>query len=52
MAEPNDGWPRHLPWAYVSLGRVPMADGINGNLDKTTDWKRVGSDRLAPRIRY
>ncbi len=41
VVQTTDGWPRHVHWAQQALAEAALEPGINGDLDRITDWDRV-----------
>lgn len=36
-----DGWPRHMHWAQQAVAEAVLESGIDGDLDRVTDWTKV-----------
>ena len=52
VMDTTDGWPRHVHWAQQALAEAALEPGINGNLDRITDWDRVQARSDALRHGY
>ena len=52
LADPAEGWPRHLHCIQEVLGRALLADGVDGRLDQIEDWETVQENSLRLRDMY
>ena len=52
LTEPTEGWPRHLHWALIALARAALAKGIDGELDRITDWGELERESQLSRSDY
>ncbi len=41
VMDTTDGWPRHVHWMQRALAEAALEPGVNGDLDRITDWGRV-----------
>ncbi len=48
LMKTTDGWPRHIHWAQQALAEAFLAEGVEGDADRITDWASVQarSDQL------
>ena len=52
LADPAEGWPRHLHCVQEALGHALLADGVDGHLDQIEDWETVQESSLRLRDLY
>ncbi len=48
LVRTTDGWPRHVHWAQQALTEAVLEPGVEGDLDRITDWDalQARSDEL------
>ena len=52
LAKHTDGWPRHLHWVLIAIAKAALAKGIDGELDRITDWDELERESQQSRNDY
>lgn len=52
LAKPTEGWPRHLHWALIAIGKAALIKGIDGKLDRIENWNTIETESRKSRIDY
>ena len=52
LVQPTDGWPRHLHWVLIALAKAALSKGIDGVLDRITDWNELERESQQSRNDY